>query len=88
MIWAAFFFTSGSSVSPIFDAVNRRGLIVFILANLMTGLVNITINTLEVADGQALGVIFVYLFAVGSVALAVDWTLQSLLSARPKTKDE
>ena len=88
MIWAAFFFTSGSSVSPIFDAVNRRGLIVFILANLMTGLVNITINTLEVADGQALGVIFVYLFAVGSVALAVDGALQSLLSARPKTKDE
>ena len=88
MIWAAFFFTSGSSVSPIFDAVNRHALIVFILANLMTGLVNITINTLEVADGQALGVIFVYLFAVGSVALAVDWALQSLLSARPKTKDE
>ena len=88
MIWAAFFFTSGSSVSPIFDAVNRHGLIVFILANLMTGLVNISINTLEVADGQALGVIFVYLFAVGSVALAVDWALQSLLSARPKTKDE
>mmetsp|Transcript_10528 Transcript_10528/g.29603 ORF Transcript_10528/g.29603 Transcript_10528/m.29603 type:complete len:487 (-) Transcript_10528:1553-3013(-) len=88
MMWIAFSLTNGSSVSPIFDAVNRHGLIVFILANLMTGLVNITINTLEVADGQALGVIFVYLFAVGSVALTVDWTLRSLLPARPKTKDE
>ena len=87
LIWAAFYLARSRSVSPIFDAVNRHGLIVFILANLMTGLVNITINTLEVADGQALGVIFVYLFAVGSVALAVDWAFRLLQSARRKTKN-
>ena len=86
LIWAAFYLARGRSVSPIFGAVNRHGLIVFILANLMTGLVNISINTLEVADGQALGVIFVYLFAVGSVALAVDWAFRLLQSARRKTK--
>lgn len=86
LIWAAFYLARSRSVSPIFGAVNRHGLIVFILANLMTGLVNISINTLEVADGQALGVIFVYLFAVGSVALAVDWAFRLLRSARRKTK--
>ena len=88
LIWAAYYLARSRSVSPIFDAVNRHGLIVFILANLMTGLVNITINTLEVGDGQALGVIFVYLFAVGSVALAVDWAFRLLQPARRKTKNE
>ena len=84
LTWAAFYLADGSAVSPIFDAVNRHGLIVFILANLMTGLVNLSINTLTVADSQALGVIFAYLFAVGSVALAVDWAL----SPRQKPKME
>ena len=88
LIWAAFYITRSTSVSPIFGAVNRHGLIVFILANLMTGLVNITINTLEVADGEALGVIFVYLFAVGSVALAVDWAYRMLQTKCQKTKNE
>jgi len=88
LIWTAFYLTSSSTVSPIFNAVNRHGLIVFILANLMTGFVNITINTLEVADGHALGVIFVYLFAVGSVALAVEWVFRSLMPVRRKKKDD
>mmetsp|Transcript_5803 Transcript_5803/g.12642 ORF Transcript_5803/g.12642 Transcript_5803/m.12642 type:complete len:506 (+) Transcript_5803:55-1572(+) len=89
LVWAAFYLADASTrsristVSPIFDAVNHHGLIVFILANLMTGLVNLSINTLAVEDTQALGIIFMYLFAVGSVALAVDWAL----TRRPKVKE-
>lgn len=87
LIWAAFFFVSPfASVSPTFDSANRHGLIVFILANLMTGLVNLTINTLEVSDTQALAIIFLYLFSVGSVALAIDWVFMRLRGKPTKEK--
>ena len=58
---------------PIFAAVNRHGLIVFILANLMTGAVNLSIDTLKVSDATAIAVIFVYLCAIGAVGLLLDY---------------
>jgi phosphatidylinositol glycan class W len=78
--WLAFHLSANHSNStrenpPIFAAVNRHGLIIFILANLMTGAVNLTINTLEASDGTALIVIICYLFSVGAVAILVDWIL-------------
>ena len=57
---------------PIFVSVNRRGLIVFILANLLTGAVNLSMNTLEATHTKAVLIIFLYLCAVGAVALLVD----------------
>lgn len=81
LIWLAFhsaeFRATTAQPSPILDAVNRHGLIVFVLANLMTGLVNITINTLESGDTVALFIIFGYLFSVGIVALFLDCILPS-----------
>uniref|UniRef100_A0A7S4JVF4 Phosphatidylinositol-glycan biosynthesis class W protein n=1 Tax=Odontella aurita TaxID=265563 RepID=A0A7S4JVF4_9STRA len=81
LIWLSFYImklsTKSSKPSPIFDAVNRHGLVVFMLANLMTGLVNITINTLEVGDEQALLIIFCYLIFVGTSALLLDWVFSS-----------
>ena len=58
--------------SPIFSAVNRNGLLIFVIANLLTGAVNITINTLETSDVNALGIIFVYLCSIGAIALILD----------------
>ena len=82
--WGAFYLgcpklNSKSNIEvnpPIFAAVNRHGLIVFILANLMTGAVNLSIDTLKVSDVTAIGVIVVYLCAVGAVGLILDYKPQ------------
>lgn len=58
---------------PIFSAVNRHGLIVFVLANLMTGAVNLLIDTLNASDATAVAVIFIYLCAIGGLALVLDY---------------
>ena len=82
--WLAFQLSANDSNStrtfdgqnpPIFAAVNRHGLIIFLLANLMTGAVNLTMDTLEASDRTALIVILLYLFCVGVVAILVDWML-------------
>jgi len=57
---------------PIFAAVNRHSLLVFILANLMTGLVNLSMDTLNATHAQAITVIFLYLCAVGVVAMLLE----------------
>jgi len=67
-----------TQTTPIFGALNRHGLVVFILANLMTGAVNLSMNTLEASREMALVVIFGYLTAVGAVALSVDRVLTRL----------
>lgn len=53
-------------------AVNRHGLITFVIANLLTGAVNLSVNTLAVSDGVAVGILVVYLCTVGLVAVVVD----------------
>mmetsp|Transcript_16800 Transcript_16800/g.19958 ORF Transcript_16800/g.19958 Transcript_16800/m.19958 type:complete len:580 (-) Transcript_16800:256-1995(-) len=78
--------TTATRNTPIFDALNRHGLIVFILANLMTGAVNLSMNTLEATRGVALMVIFGYLAAVGVVALFVDGAFARM--RRRSTKDK
>lgn len=84
---------NGGGLPIVLETVNRVGLPIFLIANLLTGLVNLTIPTLEVADGPALWIVFGYICLVGGAAMLVDWAIQSVFgkvakaAAAEKKKD-
>ncbi|KAG0255452.1 Glucosaminyl phosphatidylinositol (GlcN-PI) nositol acylation protein [Mortierella polycephala] len=59
---------------PLLEAVNRNGLAVFLVANVLTGLVNLSIKTLYTPTNQALGILTAYIATVSALA----WTWQAL----------
>ena len=73
-----------NSIPIVFETVNRHGLVMFLVANLLTGLVNLTIPTLTVSDGPALMIVFSYICLVGIVALLFDALLIRLLLSKKK----
>ncbi|KAJ2919754.1 hypothetical protein MD484_g653, partial [Candolleomyces efflorescens] len=52
----------------LFEAINKHGLAVFLIANVLTGLVNMTIKTMYVSDSFAMAIISAYAFAVCVIA--------------------
>lgn len=60
------------ATSPVLEAYNRNGLFIFLIANLLTGLVNLTVPTLDVSDVQAMGVLVGYAAVVTGVAVGLD----------------
>lgn len=52
--------TLGPLRLPIFNSINRNGLAVFLIANLGTGLINMTINTLDASSGVAYAILIGY----------------------------
>jgi phosphatidylinositol glycan class W len=72
----------GGKVPSVLMAVNRHGLLTFVLANLLTGAVNLLINTLEVSDPMALAILFGYVSVVGALAVLTDVAANSLQSMR------
>ncbi|KAL3919502.1 MAG: hypothetical protein SGILL_003722 [Bacillariaceae sp.] len=75
--------TNCSIVPPIWEKVNAHGLIMFVVANLLTGLVNLTVPTLETVPLAALLIVFGYICCIGLAAYGIDG-IYSL--RRPKTK--
>ena len=65
-------FAPSSYVSPAVSFINSHQLLFFILANLCTGIVNLSIDTLSVGDGVARLVMSVYVFAVPAVVCAAS----------------
>ncbi|KAK6340312.1 Glucosaminyl phosphatidylinositol (GlcN-PI) nositol acylation protein [Orbilia blumenaviensis] len=57
-------------------AFNRNGLIIFLVANIATGLVNMTMNTIEAKTPVSMGVLFAY--ALGLCTLAVGLDLKNI----------
>ena|SRR6266496_5193608 len=65
------------------EAFNRNGLVMFLLvcstliklmqANVLTGLVNLSINTLKVTTVQAMGVLSIYILVLNGVAGALRY---------------
>lgn len=60
------------------DSYTNNGLIVFLFANILTGLVNLGTNTIEVADKNAVILLFTYSFVV-SISICFLDTLNNLI---------
>ena len=64
------------ATSGILKAFNRNGLAIFLLANLLTGLVNLTLDTLSMDRLESMTILAAYVFIVTAVAVALDmWDL-------------
>lgn len=72
ILMLALIHTVAVSAPPIFESINRHGLLVFIVANLLTGLVNLSINTLQVSDSVAFWILAGYLSAICGFPLLLD----------------
>jgi phosphatidylinositol glycan class W len=60
------------ATSRVLRAYNRNGLAIFLVANLLTGLVNMTVPTLDVGQLGTLGILVAYGSVVTGVAVALD----------------
>ncbi|KAL0564054.1 Glucosaminyl phosphatidylinositol (GlcN-PI) nositol acylation protein [Marasmius crinis-equi] len=60
----------GETPPALFNAVNKNGLALFLLANLATGIVNLTVRTWDTSDFWAIFILSGYGFAVCAVAWA------------------
>lgn len=58
--------------SRIMQVFNQNGLVIFLVANLLTGLVNLTVNTLDMSSIGAMGILIAYAAAVTAFALGLD----------------
>lgn len=60
------------ATSRILHAFNRGGLALFLIANLLTGAVNLSIPTLDLNTPQAMGILVVYAAVLTGAALGMD----------------
>ncbi|KAK2598519.1 hypothetical protein N8I77_011926 [Diaporthe amygdali] len=60
------------ATSKVLRAYNRNGLAVFLIANLLTGLVNMTVPTLDIGPVVSVGILVAYSAVLTSVAVALD----------------
>jgi phosphatidylinositol glycan class W len=61
-----------NATSRVLEAFNRNGLAIFLVANLLTGLVNLTVDTLNIGDVMAMGILITYAAALTGLAVGLD----------------
>ncbi|KAK0624642.1 GPI-anchored wall transfer protein 1 [Bombardia bombarda] len=61
-----------TATGRVLRAYNRNGLAVFLVANLLTGLVNMTVRTLDVGRVMTMGMLVAYMAVVTAVAVGLD----------------
>ncbi|EER26738.1 Glucosaminyl phosphatidylinositol (GlcN-PI) nositol acylation protein [Coccidioides posadasii str. Silveira] len=65
------------ATSKILGAFNKNGLAIFLIANLLTGAVNLKLNTLDASREVAMGVLIGYATTLTAVALTLDrWNVK------------
>ncbi|KAH9826312.1 gpi-anchored wall transfer protein 1 [Teratosphaeria destructans] len=60
------------ATSKVLQAFNRNGLAIFLLANLLTGAVNMSMKTLHMGDVEAMVILTSYIGVICTVALLLD----------------
>ncbi|KAK0886969.1 Glucosaminyl phosphatidylinositol (GlcN-PI) nositol acylation protein [Friedmanniomyces endolithicus] len=60
------------ATSWVMKLFNRNGLALFLQANLLTGIINLTVKTLHMGDVQAMAILLGYVATLCGVALALD----------------
>lgn len=60
------------ATSRVMAAFNSNGLAVFLVANLLTGAVNLSVKTLDASNLQAMGILLGYMMIVSGVALGMN----------------
>lgn len=60
------------ATSWVLKAFNRNGLAVFLIANLLTGLINLTLNTLKMGQAESMGILLAYAGIITCLALVLD----------------
>lgn len=64
------------ATSRLLKAFNRNGLAIFLLANLLTGLVNLTLDTISMSQAGAMAVLVGYAALLTAIAVALDaWNM-------------
>lgn len=58
--------------SQVLSAFNKNGLAIFLVANLLTGFVNLSVNTLDMSNAGAMGVLILYAAAVTCFAVGLN----------------
>jgi phosphatidylinositol glycan class W len=71
-------FLPPTPVPILFESFNRNQLLLFLIANLMTGLVNMSVDTLDQPDSVAFGILSLYLLIVSMVSLLIKVKIKLL----------
>jgi glucosaminylphosphatidylinositol acyltransferase len=66
--------TLKDACSHVMTVFNQNGLVIFLVANLLTGLVNLSVNTLDMGGLAAMAVLMAYAAACTAVAMGLNWS--------------